>query len=144
VYITKFYFPKMIKQVKERKIMLLYKTDHSALLVACRKLIKDKHEGKWQEGRYNVNFKPHPDAAKLPETILKLKPTWVWINNERVMIEMLGGLGHFGVHAFSKGFPEAEQKKYGDKKLLDGLWYYDDGYRKATNYEQYIESLRPE
>jgi len=137
-------FCKLTKQAKEGRIRLLYRTDHATLLDACRKIIKDKREGKWPEGRYNVSFRPHPDAAKLPETILKLKPTWLWINNERVMIEMFGGLDHFGVYAFSKGFSEADQKKYGNKKLLDGLWYYDDGYRKATNYDQYIESLRPE
>lgn len=144
VYNVKFYFPQMAKQGKERRIMLLYRIDHAALLDACRKLIKEKREGKWQEGRYDVSFRPHPDAARLPERILKLKPTWVWINNERVMIEMFGGLDHFGIQAFSRDFPEADQKKYGHKKLLDGLWYYDDGYRKTANYDQYIESLRPE
>jgi len=144
VYMTKFFFPKWHEEGNERRLILLCKTDHAALLDGCRKLIKENREGKWQEGRYVVRFRPHPDSAKLPETILKLSPTWVWISNERVRIEMFGGLDHFGVHYFCEGFSEAEQKKWGNKKLLDGLWYYDDGYRKATNYEQFIESLRPE
>jgi len=144
VYITKFWFPKWLKEANERRSILLYKTDHAALLDGCRKLIKESREGKWPEETYDVSFRPHPDSAKLPETILKLNPTVVFIENDRVMIAMSGGLDHFGVHYFSEGFSEAEQKKWGGKKLLDGLWYYDDRYRKATNSEQYIESLRPE
>jgi len=142
VYITKFWFPKWLKEANERRSILLYKTDHAALLDGCRKLIKESREGKWPEECYYVSFKPQPDSAKLPEIILKLNPTWVSIGNERVMIEMHGGLDHFGVRAFSDEFPE--QKQYGNKKLMDGLWYYDDSYRKATNPEQYLESLRPE
>lgn len=144
VYMAKFFFPKWYEEANERRSILLYETDHAALLDGCRKLIKESREGKWQEGRYVVSFRPHPDSSKLPETILKLNPTVVWISNERVMIAMSGGLDHFGVHYFCEGISEAEQKKWGGKKLLDSLWYYDDGYRKATNPEQYLESLRPE
>ncbi len=144
VYFDKFLFPKMLKEANERRSILLYETDHATLLDGCRKLIKENREGKWQEERYVVSFRPHPDSSKLPETMLKLSPTWVSIGNESVMIEMFGGLDHFGVRAYSEGFSETEQEKYGDKKLLDGLWYYDDRYRKATNPEQYLESLRPE
>lgn len=143
VYIINSQFSTMAKQGKERRIMLLYKTDHITLLNVCRKLIKEKREGGWSEERYDIRFKPHPEVSKLPQLILRLKPTWVFINNERVMIEMFGGLDHFGFHAFSEGFLEEDQKEYGDKKLLDGLWYYDDGYRKVANYDQYIESIKP-
>jgi hypothetical protein len=142
VYIDKFAIPEMIKEANERRLILLYRTDHATLLDECRKLIKESREGKWPEECYYVSFKPQPDSAKLPEIILNLNPTWVSIGNERVMIEMHGGLDHFGVRYFSKRFSEVEQ--YGNKKLLDGLWYYDDGYRKVTNYDQHIESLRPE
>ncbi|MHC4394134.1 MAG: hypothetical protein ACYS1A_00630 [Planctomycetota bacterium] len=144
VYLTEFCFPKWQEEANERRSILLYKTDHAALLDGCRKLIKESREGKWPENLYSVNFRPHPDSAKLPETILQLNPTVVFIENDRVMVAMSGGLDHFGVHYFCEGFSEAEQKKWGGKKLLDGLWYYDDGYRKATNPEQYLESLRPE
>jgi hypothetical protein len=64
---------------------------------------------------------------------------------------MLGGLDHFGVYAYPLDYekqPHAS-KELGHKKLLDGLWYYDDGYHHCANqeefeeYDKYIESLRP-
>ena len=45
-YIAKFYFPKMAKQGKNRRIILLYETDHVILLDACRKLIEEKYSDK--------------------------------------------------------------------------------------------------
>ena len=70
----------------------------------------------------------HPDADKLPKEILKLKPTSVNIFDDgRVTIEMWGGMSHFGVVALSEDFKEPyEDFTPGQKKLIDGLWFYSD------------------
>ena len=45
------------------------------------------------------------------------------------MLEMHGGFVHFGFWAYSKSFKEPYPNyKYGARQLIDGLWYYDDGY----------------
>ena len=95
-------------------------------------------DSKWEYRQYAIRSIPDPNIDKLPEPILRLNPTYIWIRPTGLLVEMLGGLGHFGVTAFSE-----ENHEYGDKKLLHGLWYYDDRYREVPDYAKVIESLRP-
>ncbi len=128
------------------RIRLLYRTNHESLLLACRELSKKKAVGILKSRMYNVLFDPHPEAAKFPGAILELEPNYVFIDNDgRIMIEMLGGLDHFGVNAYPEDYKKSSDvEKLGDKKLLDGLWYYDDGYlAHPEDYDKQIESLRP-
>lgn len=136
VVIYKFHLEK--REISQRQVLLLYETDHKALLEACRTVMKEAREGKWEYRQYAIRSFPDPNIDKLPESILRLNPTYIWIRPNGLLVEMLGGLGHFGVTAFSE-----EDHEYGDKKLLDGLWYYDDRYREVPDYEKVIESLRP-
>jgi hypothetical protein len=42
---------------------------------------------------------------------------------------MHGGFDHFGVYAYPEDFKEPHDSfRYGDRKLIDGLWYYDEEY----------------
>ena len=124
----------------QRQVLLLYETDHKALLEACRTVLKEAREGKWEYRQYAIRSIPDPNIDKLPEPILRLNPTYIKIGQGSMMIEMYGGLDHFGVAAFSE---ESGYEGHGNKKLLDGLWYYDDGYHDIPDYEKVIESLRP-
>ena len=129
------------------RVRLLYRTDHESLLLACRELSKKKAAGILKSQMYNILFDPHSEAAKFPTAILELEPNYVFIDNDgRIMIEMLGGLDHFGVNAYPEDYEKSsDMEKLGDKKLLDGLWYYDDGYlANPDDYDKQIESLRPE
>lgn len=136
-----------IMQVRAQRmrIRLLYETDHKTLLLACRKISKKKAAGILKSQRYNVLSEPHPEAAKFPRAILDLEPSYVFIDYDgRIMVEMMGGLDHFGVQAYPEGYKKSSQETLGDKKLIDGLWYYDDGYLvRPEDYEKRIEALRP-
>ena len=133
------YFYDVIK-ANSRMPILLYETDHRALLNACRRLIDQGYKG-----RYNIRIDRDPEVDSFPKEILQLKPTYVYIRDDNVaMVEMMGGMSHFGVLAFPDGFKRPPQGTgYGDKKLIDGLWYYDDGYRSNPDYDKKIEALRP-
>lgn len=103
---------------------LLHQTDHQALLVACRTLMKEGYKGK-----YKIAWPDkHPDAEKFPKEILTLKPSYIYVHDDgRVQIEMWGGMSHFGVVAHSEDFKEPyEGYTPGNKKLIDGLWFYSD------------------
>ncbi len=134
------------KDVQQRQVRLLCETDHKALLEACRELSGWAARGDLKQGgTYNVRRDRHPKASRFPQPILDLNPSYVYIDENdsgRVMVEMHGGLLHFGVQAYTedykKPFPSFE---YGDKELIDGLWYYDDGYLDNPEYDKRIEAL---
>jgi hypothetical protein len=138
--------------VKQLRVKLLYKTDHKALLAACRELSKKVTDGNIPNGPYRLRSGPDRKILEIPRPILNLKPNDVYINyNGRVIVEMLGGLDHFGVYAYPVDYekPAHASEELGHKKLLDGLWYYDDGYQHCASveeyeeYDRYIESLKP-
>jgi hypothetical protein len=110
--------------VKPRFDRLIYKTNHHELLVACRQLMNKGFEGqyvcKWPD--------KNPEVENFPEIILQLKPTYVWIHDEGyVDIELFGGMSHYGVIAYTADFNEPyERFNYGNKKLIDGLWFQSD------------------
>jgi hypothetical protein len=125
---------------RAKKVAILYQTDHQKLLTACRELLDEGYYG-----RYEVRNSQEPNSPKFPKAILDLKPSYVRIyDSGYVQVEMWGGMSHFGVIAYREDFNKAhEDLRYGDKKLLDGLWYYDDAYENNPGYEKYIESLNP-
>jgi hypothetical protein len=141
----------MFINAQRLRIKLLYKTDHQALLVACRDLSKRVTNGNMANGPYQLRFGSDRWITGFSRPILDLRPSHVYINSDgRVILEMFGGLDHFGVYAYPEDYKKPPHtEKLGDKKLLDGLWYYDDGYQYCDSPEEYeeydkqIEALRP-
>lgn len=134
-----------IKQGKEKRAELLYKIDHDALLQACRKLLDDTTKGKWMRQTYEIKLQPHPDSSKLPTEILSLEPTYIVIQEHNIFIEMHGGMDHFGFIAYSENFIESHKgNSLGDRQIIKGLWYHDDGYRVDPKYDEVIEAMKPE
>ena len=103
---------------------LLNHTDHVALLTACRTLIEQGYRGEYMLKGPDK----HPDAGTLPKEILALKPASISVLEEgRVLIEMWGGMSHWGVVAYAEDFKEPyEDYTPGNTKLIDGLWFYSD------------------
>lgn len=142
------YFPAMILvtgwYAGRMQVRLLCKTDHRALLQACRELSRRASIGELRTGRYRVGFfRRSPVVSGFPQPILDLRPTSVYIDpTGRVMVEMLGGLGHFGVYAYPADFNERWPNfEYRNRELIPGLWYYDDGYDGNPRYQKKIEEL---
>jgi hypothetical protein len=103
---------------------LLYKTNHQALLAACRKLMDEDYRG-----QYICHWPDRdPNVDNFSEIILQLKPTYLWFQDEGyVIIELFGGMSHYGVKAYAEDFNEPyEGFRYGNKKLIDGLWFESD------------------
>ncbi|UCC98850.1 MAG: hypothetical protein JSW66_02945 [Phycisphaerales bacterium] len=129
---------------QEMRARLLYHTDHQALLDACREISRRVVIGDLRPGTYNIRVDPDPEASSFPQVILDLAPNYVYVDegySGRVMLEMHGGLGHLGVQAYPEDYKSPSYSKFGDKELIDGLWYYDDGYRKNPQWEKKTEAL---
>lgn len=135
---------KEIKKGQQRQVRLLCDTDHQALLKACRELSRRASTGDLKTGHYRVRLNPHSEALHFPQPILDLEPSYVEIDsNGRVMVELYGAFDNFGVFAYPEDYrAPLSNFHYGDKKLIDGLWYYDSDYsEKNPKYQKKIDAL---
>ena len=135
-----------IKMRGEMREDLLCKTDFQALLIACRELSNRAAKGELKPGTYFIGNEPRdPRVLSFPQPILDLAPSDVYIDENdsgRVMLEMSGGLDHFGILAYTEDYKNPSwSDKYGDRELISGLWYYDDNYKKIPNYDARVEAL---
>lgn len=122
---------------------LLCRTDHEALLEACREVLR---RGDLQIGRHYLvrGARRRREVSSLPQPILDLAPSSIGIEKMGglvVRLEMAGTVDHFGVHAYPEDYePPREGFRYGDKQLVPGLWYYDDGCADPE-YDAKIDAL---
>lgn len=142
------FMDKTISELAVKQQRLLYKTDHQELLNACRDAMKDLKARRFSRAKINtsevaVDANVAEDLKRMPEAIKRLEPVYVWFEPNNVMVALMGGLGHSGVRAYAEGAaPLAAEDEI---KLIDGLWYYDDGLREGgPEYRKYLKSLEKE
>lgn len=128
---------------QQRQERLLCETDFQALLEGCREISRMYATGELKKSQYMIRIEPDPDASKFPKVILDLEPTCVNIQGDgMVQVELLGGFVHYGVCAYPENYKAPFSGfSYGDRELIDRLWYYDDGYLKNPKYGEKIETL---
>ena len=128
-------------QDRRTQVRLLCETNLPELLEACRQMMRDSEL--YEPGmKYLVRGATH--VPRLPRPILNLEPSAVFTPNpiECIRLEMAGGTYHFGVIAYPENFQKPYSSfEYGDRELIPGLWYYDDGYRHNPDYGKKIEEL---
>ncbi len=131
------------KKAKQRQVRLLCETKHQDLLEACRDISSKVIKGELKKSYYRIRINPDPEISSLPQLILDLNPTYVEVYADgHVMIEMYGLFHHYGVRAYPEYFVKPfSSYYYGDKELVPGLWYYDDGYDDVPEYDKKIEEL---
>ncbi len=129
--------------VKRRQIRLLCKTDYQTLLDSSRELLKLVARGEIKPGRYYLSgHRRLPVVPEFPQPILDLAPNYVYIQDGYVKLEMHGGMDHLGVYAYPEDFEMLDTSfKYGNRELIEGLWYYDDEYFNNPTYDKKIEAL---
>jgi len=93
---------------------LLHETDHKALLAASRKMM--------QEVADETIFDPAQDP-RVPPIIRKLGPSHITISPRQLTVELHGGFDHYGFIAF---LHDESDLGSGRKKLIDGLFYYEE------------------
>ena len=143
-----------LRRMGRGMVKLLYDTDHVAFLAACRE-VATKSPKSSGPGVISSISMGDAEFQKLPQIILDIYPSKVLVFSlmgssighsdwDEFRIEWLGGIGGFrGVIAFPKDATPEENDHMGDKKLIDGLWYYDEGYQLHPEYDKRLEKLRP-
>jgi hypothetical protein len=133
---------------QQRRILLLYHTDHEALLKAGREILKKgpKDPMKYRyTGIQHVDGFPVPRRIRIPKVIRKLKPHATLINrNGYIVVQMLNDtLIGYGIRIYPEGFKAPRNRffSYGHRELLPGLWYYDYKYRNNPEYDKIIDEI---
>jgi len=119
---------------------VLCKTDHQALLEACRTLSKqvlaENPISEWV-----ADYMIVPDSELSKYTVIRdIGAHQVTVSDVGIVTISAGGtMWHFGVRAY----PECFKPSYNDKEkeLVPGLWYYDDRYNRYKDYDKDIERL---
>jgi hypothetical protein len=131
---------------QQRRILLLYHTDHQALLKAGRQILiqgpKDPMNYRYYGPQHIEGF-PVPRGVRIPKVIRKLRPHASLINrNGYVVLQMQGDLTDFGVRIYPEGF---KGRRYyftsGNRELLPGLEYYDYKYDRIPEYDKIIDEI---
>lgn len=120
-------------QAQRTRERLLCRMDYEVLLKAGREILSQVP--KWEPeperaGQRVLGQLPIPEGTPIPQPIRSLRPRTMLISYDGyLIIEMHGGMDHFGVNIYPENFKEPDPPfAYGDRKLLSGLWYYDEGY----------------
>ncbi len=113
-------------RIESKQVRIFCRTDHEALLKACRELSAQMPKGGREARVYEVGVF---SGRSLPRPIRTLRPREVMVNPDgTVRLSMFSGWHPFGVWASPEGY-EGQRPQVAQRKLLDGLWYYDDDYR---------------
>ena len=113
----------------------IYTANHPVLLSDCRRLISNRGSFTNESDLvrvYENSVVLERGSDRIPASIAELKPGWVEIRTNVVVIPVLGGHPHQrrGVRAFAEDAAQA-----GTDRLIDGLWFWG-GYETAQNVAQ--------
>lgn len=123
---TSWLFRFLGRRIESKRVRIFCKTDHEALLKACRELSAQMPKGGREARVYKMGVF---SGRSLPRPIRALRPREVIVNEDgTVKLSMFSGWHPFGVWASPEGY-EGQRPEGAQRKLLDGLWYYDDDYR---------------
>jgi hypothetical protein len=121
--------PDRVMTVSEReqaRARLLCQANHRVLLEESRDVAKQFDAGLYVWSRLSAE-----EIARFPAVIRMLDPTYVSVDESGVVeIEVAAKQFPMGVRVYPEGYAKSHpEASYGDRKLLEGLWYYDQGYR---------------
>lgn len=124
---------------EQARARLLCEANHRVLLERCREVARQ-----FDAGLYVWNRLSAEEIARFPAAIRMLGPTYVSVDESGVVeVEIATKTSPMGVRAYPEGYAEKHpQASYKDRELLEGLWYYDDGYRTDPEaYDRVIKVL---
>jgi len=141
-------FNRYLESMEARRPVLLYETDHRALLEACRVLPRQVASSQLKPGSYQVNSRnPDPESKLFPQLIQDLLPLRVDILKSGVVDIIMSSRVIYGVVAYPENYGSTpdDSLKYGDRlwgiELIDGLWYYDEDFQNHPEHMKELEQL---
>jgi hypothetical protein len=136
------FFKIAIFNAQRAQVRLLSKTDFESLLRGGREVLSQISMEPNTD--HLAGSFPVPSSVEIPTVVRRLRPQGLAVNYDGfLVIRMHGAMDNFGVFVYPEGFQKPYQGfAYGDRKLIDGLWYYDGGnYNPDTDYGRTIDAL---
>ena len=133
-----------LNRMQSNRAVLLYETDHRALLEACRELSRQVARGQLEPGIYGLDQR---NTRQFPQLILDLAPIRVDIEKDgQVNILMSPGV-IYGVCAFPEEYKGSISELFTFRnqvwaiELIHGLWYYDQRFQKNPEHMNEVQEL---
>jgi hypothetical protein len=125
------------------RVQLLYRTDHAALLAACREMTNHRNAFAKLRERYGSDF-INPKDQKIPAAIAALRPNSIIVSDDSVLLELHGGFDSYGVVAmWGQAATDYTNTMSQDVLLIPYLWFQDDELRyQDTDRAAYLNKLR--
>jgi hypothetical protein len=138
-----------VRNSNRERVQLLYRTDHVALLAACRAVITNRHtfaaDRNWHGTENSDQSFIDPKDPRVPAAIVALQPGYIIASDFDVHLELHGGFDHYGVIALTEQTAGSQTNEFsGPFQLIPGLWYYDEGltYDRAAWMEK-LKGMKP-
>jgi len=136
-----------LNRMEARRPVLLYETDHRALLEACRELSRHVAAGRLEPGWYQIHGNPDPESRQFSQLILDLDPLQVIVEKDGQVDIIMSPVVMYGVVAYAENYGSIpdDSFKYDDRlwgiELIDGLWYYDEDFQNNPEHIKEVEEL---
>jgi hypothetical protein len=137
-----------VERSNTKRVQLLYRTDHVALLAACRELMADRNTFAKETGRHGSDDPSRsmidPKDPKIPAVIAALQPRHIIAEDTEVFLDLDSRFDHYGVMAYSEKAASGQTNAVSrDLLLVPGLWFFDQELTYPTiGGAQYLNKLR--
>ncbi len=132
-----------IDRMESRRSLLLYETNHEAILKTCRELSMKLASGLLKPGIYLPDDKK--DIKEIPKSILNLHPIRVDIERDGRVDIIMSPIIMYGLCAFPENYKGSTKDKFTFDEhrlaieLVPGLWYYDEDFQRHPENMKVVE-----
>ncbi len=129
-------------QANHKRVQLLYRTDHAALLAACREIMASRHSSTHSQA--SACEAVYPKGPGVPAAILALQPLHIDASEDAVALSLNGEIDSLVVVAYSEQFVNNHTNGFsGNLRLIPGLWFSDRAFSyQETDRAGYIRKLK--
>lgn len=140
------FYNSALQSSQQRRILLLYHSDHEALLKAGREILRqspnpNKHP---PVGRiFHILGVPVPRYVHIPKVVHQLRPHAIYINfGGYTVLQMEKSALGYGVNIYPEDYKvKRSDFQYDNRELIPGLWYFDDKYDIVPEYDKTIDYI---